>query len=369
MRRLRGHVGQALRLAPFLIACWTVAAFLAANVSGVAWTDFGGPGPQTASSARTLVRTFLVGTLVGLISAWLETAILPRPMRTLPLWGALLLRTVTYAVALLLAMGVIVLSFGYVLGGLAPRELVTDPAFQAFRSSGVLQRFALLLLASSFVINLVLQLRRVLGPATIQALFLGTYRRPRREERAFAFLDLTDSTAWAERLGPLAFTDFKNDFFGDVAEPVLATGGRIVQYVGDEVMVSWPMTRALRDGAPLRFFFLVEDRVARRAERYRARYGEVPRFKAGVHGGWVVTAEVGDLKRDIVHSGDVVNTAARIEGECRPRGRRLLVSRELAHRMVVPEGVALTELGEAALRGKAEPVGLCAADRAERAIG
>ena len=167
----------------------------------------------------------------------------------------------------------------------------------------------------------------------MKALFLGTYRRPRREERAFVFLDLTDSTAWAERLGPLRFTDFKNDFFADVAEPVLATGGRIVQYVGDEVMVSWPMARALKDAAPLRFYFLVGDRVAARAERYRQRYGEVPRFKAGVHGGWVVTAEVGDLKRDIVHSGDVVNTAARIEGECRPRGCTLLVSDEMIARM------------------------------------
>ena len=178
------------------------------------------------------------------------------------------------------------------------------------------------------------------------------------------FLDLTDSTVWAERLGPLVFTDFKNDFFADVAEPVLATGGRIVQYVGDEVMVSWPMTRAEHDGAPLRFFFLVEARVAARAERYRQRYGDVPRFKAGCHGGEVVTAEVGDLKRDIVHSGDVVNTAARIEGECRPRGHALLVSEEMLARMATPDGLAVERLGPAALRGKADTVGLCAVSEA-----
>lgn len=55
-----------------------------------------------------------------------------------------------------------------------------------------------------------------------------------------------------------------------------------MQYVGDEVMVSWPMKRALHDAAPVRFFFLVEDRVAAHADRYRARYGDVSRFKAGV---------------------------------------------------------------------------------------
>ncbi|MEO0559534.1 MAG: adenylate/guanylate cyclase domain-containing protein [Bacteroidota bacterium] len=290
-------------------------------------------------------------------------------MRRLPLWGALLLRTLSYAVAVQLVMIAIVSTLGYITVGLTPRQLATDPSFRAFLDTGMLRRFVLFLLASSFVINLLLQLRRVLGPSTLIALFLGTYRRPRREERAFAFLDLSDSTAWAERLGPLEFTDFKNDFFADVAEPVLATGGRIVQYVGDEVMVSWPMKQAVETAAPLRFYFLVEDRVAQRAERYRTRYGDVPRFKAGVHGGWVVTAEVGDLKRDIVHSGDVVNTAARIEGECRPRGYRLLVSSELASRMQLSEEVSITDLGKAALRGKSEPVGLSAAERVGLAVG
>ena len=108
----------------------------------------------------------------------------------------------------------------------------------------------------------------------------------------------------------------------------------------------------------------MEARIEARAERYRQRYGEVPRFKAGCHGGWVVTAEVGDLKRDIVHSGDVVNTASRIEGECRPRGRRLLVSEALLARMPDIAEASVESLGAAALRGKAEPVALAAVERA-----
>ena len=78
----------------------------------------------------------------------------------------------------------------------------------------------------------------------------------------------------------------------------------------------------------------------------------------------MVTAEVGDLKRDIVHSGDVVNTAARIEGECRPRGRTLLVSDELLERMPPLADAVRTDLGPASLRGKSESVGLVAIARA-----
>ncbi|MGB3543437.1 adenylate/guanylate cyclase domain-containing protein, partial [Rubrivirga sp.] len=305
------------------------------------------------------LRPLLTGVLIGTAAAWLESGPLARSSRALPLWAALLTRTVAYAIVVAAVMVLMITLVSWVGFGAGPMTVLRAPEFQALLSAGTLAAFFTLLLAASFLINFGLQLRRVLGPATLRALFLGTYRRPRREERAFAFLDLTDSTAWAERLGPLKFTDFKNDFFADVAEPVLATGGRIVQYVGDEVMVSWTMKQAEETGAPVEFFFLVESRIAANAERYRKRYGEVPSFKAGLHGGEVVTAEVGDLKRDIVHSGDVVNTAARIEGECRPRGRRLIASASLVARMPALEAET-EELGEVSLRGKAEPVGLVA---------
>ena len=347
-----GRARQTLRLAPALIVSWALATFVAARLVGISGPD----GTETLSVA--LVRSVVVGVTVGLAGAWLETGPLARVGRLFPLWAALVIRTLAYAVAVLLGVLVIILLVSWGRFGVSPGALVQTPQFHDFMVSRDFLAMVGLLVAASFGINLSLQLRRVLGPETLFALLVGRYRRPVHEERAFAFLDLTDSTAWAERLGPLAFTDFKNDFFADVAEPVLATGGRIVQYVGDEVMVSWPMKRAEQDAAPLRFFFLVEERVAARAARYQKRYGAVPSFKCGVHGGEVVTAEVGDLKRDIVHSGDVVNTAARIEGECRPRGHRLLVSDEMLARMPAPPEMAHLALGDAALRGKSQSVGL-----------
>ena len=349
---------RAARVAGPLVVAWSVAAFVSARIVGVE----GAGGTETVTT--TLTRSLMIGATVGLIAAWLETGPLARAGRHLPLGAALALRTVAYALAVGLGIVTIIVVVSRVEFGVSPRVLFRSAQFRAILRGNMLWAMLGLLTVASFVINLGLQLRRALGPETLLALLVGRYRRPVREERAFAFLDLTDSTAWAERLGPFAFTDFKNDFFDDVAEPVLATGGRIVQYVGDEVMVSWPMRRAELDAAPVRCFFLVDARIAARAERYRRRYGAVPGFKCGCHGGWVVTAEVGDLKRDIVHSGDVVNTAARIEGECRPRGRRLLVSESLLARMPAVEDATVVPLGAAALRGKAEPVALCAVERA-----
>lgn len=355
------------RLALALAPPWAVAAFLASRLSGM---TVGTDDPLIvvvgSPLAAALVRAASTGFVIGILAAWIETRHLAPMSRRLPLAASLALRTVLYAVVVGLTF-LAQLALASLLLGMTPAELVQLPQFQSIVGGPSFWTFLTLLLLASFGINFGMQLRRVLGPETLKALFLGTYRRPTREQRAFVFLDLTDSTAIAERLGPLAFTEFKNDFFADVAEPVLATGGRIVQYVGDEVMVAWTMAHAERDAAPIRFVWLVEDRIAAHAATYQSRHGVVPAFKAGVHGGEVVTAEVGDLKRDIVHSGDVVNTAARIEGECRPRGERLLVSAELLARMPLPGSVVChaEPIGALPLRGKAEPVGVVAVRRGE----
>ena len=172
------------------------------------------------------------------------------------------------------------------------------------------------------------------------------------------FLDLNDSTAIAARLGPVRFNDFENDFFYDIAEPVLETRGQIYQYVGDEAVVTWTTERGLRQGNCLRCVFLVTERIHERKARYLARYGIVPAFKAGLHGGPVVTAEIGDIKKDIVHSGDTVNTAARVEAQCRPLERRVLVSEALLRRCQVPDDLAVEDMGAHELRGKSEAVRL-----------
>jgi adenylate cyclase len=198
----------------------------------------------------------------------------------------------------------------------------------------------------------------MLGPGTLVNLLLGRYHRPVAEERIFMFLDLNDSTAIAAALGPFRFNDFKNDFFYDIAEPILDTRGQIYQYVWDEAVVTWTVERGLHQGNCLRCIFLVTERIHEQRARYLARYGIVPEFKAGLHGGTVVTAEIGDIKKDIVHSGDTVNTAARVEAQCRPLERRVLVSEALLRRCQVPEELEVEDMGERELRGKAEALRL-----------
>jgi adenylate cyclase len=352
---------RAARLAPALVIAWATASFLAARLSGMA-------AVEVLPMWLSVVRALLTGLLVGLPAAWLETVILAWTDRRYGVGMSLFIRTMSYAAVVVVATVGLVYAINEVVYGRVPESLFGEKTFAEFVTDRSFLSLLVLLLLASFIVNLSVQLRRVLGPRTLLTLIVGRYRKPVREERAFLFLDLTDSTRIAEELGPLRFTDFKNDFFVDVAEAVLETRGRIFQYVGDEAVVTWPLDDAVRRGGPLLCFFLVEDLVARRQRYYQRRYGFVPRFKGGVHGGEVVTAEIGDIRRDIVHSGDVVNTTARIEGQCRPLGRRLLASESLvalmrADRPEMDQVFQFETVGRIELRGKADAVGLVSVER------
>ena len=86
----------------------------------------------------------------------------------------------------------------------------------------------------------------------------------------------------------------------------------------------------------------------------------MPEFKAGVHLGEVMAAELGDLKKGLVFNGDVLNTGARIEGECNRLGKRFLASADLVERLGTPSAWPVEDVGLVSLRGKDEPLRIMA---------
>jgi len=311
--------------------------------------------PTHLARELTAVAT---GAAIALGSAWFELWLVPRLVRGLPMGRLLLVRTFFYVALCAVAIHVVTMS----LLGLSEHGgwlgYYRSEQYRDFVFGGRFVVALIILTLVSFVLNFVRQLDRMLGPGTLLSLLLGRYHRPVAEDRIFMFLDLNDSTAIAAALGPVRFNEFKNDFFHDIAAPILETHGRIYQYVGDEAVVTWTLERGLRQGNCLRCIFLVTELIHERRARYQARYGLVPAFKAGLHGGPVVTAEIGDIKKDIVHSGDTVNTAARVEAQCRPLERRVLVTEALLRRCPLPEELELEDMGERELRGKTETVRL-----------
>jgi len=53
------------------------------------------------------------------------------------------------------------------------------------------------------------------------------------------FVDLLSSTTIAEALGNEKYHNLLHDFYADITNPIIYNKGKIYQYVGDEVIVSW----------------------------------------------------------------------------------------------------------------------------------
>jgi adenylate cyclase len=203
-----------------------------------------------------------------------------------------------------------------------------------------------------------LQINRLLGSGILWKFIRGKYHKPREEERIFMFLDMKSSTAIAEQLGHVRFYTLLNELFHEISQPVLLSKAEIYQYVGDEVVLTWEMEHGLRNSNCLKSFFMFQERLLRNSEYYHKHFGVKPAFKAGLHFGKVVSAQIGDLKREIVYNGDVLNTTARIQNECNRYQRDCLVSGTLMNRLKEINGFRWERLDTVKLRGKETEVEL-----------
>ncbi|MEQ8926905.1 MAG: adenylate/guanylate cyclase domain-containing protein [Fulvivirga sp.] len=174
-----------------------------------------------------------------------------------------------------------------------------------------------------------LQVNDKYGPGVFKKFLLGKYFHPTREERIFMFLDLRSSTAIAEKLGEEKYFNFIREVFKIVTPAILKNEGEIYQYVGDEIVISWPMNEGLKNASCVRTYSDVESSIKENIDFFISTYGVEPEFKAGVHGGYVMAGELGIVKREIAYSGDVLNTAARIQAMCNELKVNLLVSGEI----------------------------------------
>jgi class 3 adenylate cyclase len=204
----------------------------------------------------------------------------------------------------------------------------------------------------AFTMQFVVQMNRIIGANVLGYFMAGVYHRPRAEERIFLFLDLEGSTQLAERLGSSRYFDLLRRCMDDLTDPVLETEGEIYQYAGDEVVITWPMEVGVRAANCLRCYFGVCNALQRGAAGYDKDFGAVPRFRGGLHGGTVTAGEIGDLRKQIVFVGDILNTAARLEEHAKRAGLDLVASQALLDRVRVPSDIETSRCGELALRGK-----------------
>lgn len=208
----------------------------------------------------------------------------------------------------------------------------------------------------AFGLQFVLQMNRMIGPNVLRYFLAGVYHHPKDEERIFMFLDLESSTHLAERLGSRTYYELLRRFVEDLTEPILEFRGEIYQYAGDEVIVTWRSEAGLERANCVRCYFGIVDAVTRNAAGYRRDFGTVPKFRAGLHGGPVIAGELGDLRQEIVFTGDTVNTTARLEDYARAHKRQLVISGDLLGQLELPDGIHAERLEAFQARGKEQTI-------------
>src|SRR6202008_1955951 len=118
--------------------------------------------------------------------------------------------------------------------------------------------------------------------------------------------------------------------------------------------------KGLKNNNCIECFFAMKAAIDDQGEKYHENFGLLPQFKAGFHCGKVTTGEIGAIKKEIIFTGDVLNTTARIQGLCNTYKADLLISASLLKALDLDSWFQVKSLGENVLRGKDEKMELFA---------
>ena len=173
----------------------------------------------------------------------------------------------------------------------------------------------------------------------------------RTAEVTVLIADLRGFTSFSEQHAPDEVVAMLNTFYGVVVPVVLAEGGTVVQFVGDEVMALFGAPSRQPDHAlrAARAALALQDAVA----DVTVEQADWPRFGVGLNTGPALVGNIGaEQMRTFTAIGDTTNLAARLQGLAGPG--EVVIGQRTAEEL---GRVARLEARPAVLvKGKREPV-------------
>src|SRR5258708_7193070 len=196
--------------------------------------------------------------------------------------------------------------------------------------------------AVSVLMNLGFGIANIIGPRAFLNFITGRYHSPVEENRFVLFVDIAGSTGLAERLGGVGIHRFLDRTFRLLTLSVVDYRGEVLDYVGDEIIVTWPERGGAVECRSLRCFMAMREELSHAAGQFELEFGAVPRIRGSLHFGPVIVGEIGDVKRAIVFNGDV-------DGG-------FLASRGAMDRFASVPPFAVLDLGRLPIRGRADVI-------------
>jgi adenylate cyclase len=336
---MNARLERKLRLLAAIIAAGTTAGLAVNFVQG-------------RTSTTSMVVGIVYGLMLCIAIGGVELFALDGPMRDwlggLSFTVNLMVRSAVYAMLIMVIQG---FNLGEVIVGL-PVETSSQNFWSSFISSAVI----------AVLMNLVFGITNIIGPRAFLNFITGRYHSPVQENRFVLFVDIAGSTGLAERLGGVAIHRLLDRTFRLLTLAVVDYRGEVLNYVGDEVIVTWRERDGAIDCRPLRCFVAMRHELSGASSQFEREFGAVPRIRGSLHFGPVIVGEIGDVKRAIVFNGDVMNTAARLEELSRTVDGGFLASRTAMERFNSVPPFAIRDLGRLPIRGRADGIDVVGID-------
>jgi adenylate cyclase len=174
-------------------------------------------------------------------------------------------------------------------------------------------------------------------------------------QAALLYADLRGFTALSDNNPPAVVIAALDAWFDRIAGAVHAFGGEVLKFIGDGILIIFPVVGGTSRGAceaAVRAVSAARVGMAHLDEqRLRQGLPALP-FGAALHLGEILWGNIGAADRlDFTAIGPAVNLVSRLEGLCKPLRKTVLVSGALAAETETP----LIALGTHELRGIASP--------------
>jgi len=316
------------------------------------------PSPQTSITLTTPVFIFasLAVALAGILFGTIELVLLEKKFKNFSFGRKVFYKFIIYFIFIAVLIGLLFPIATSIEHGISIiDDRVWKKSIQFYQSLTLLN--TLIQLSFHILISLLYAaISENIGYNVLSNFFTGKYHKPKVEQRIFMFLDMKDSTTIAEKLGHKKYFDFLQAYYETMSDPIINCQGEVYQYIGDEVVITWLADKGIVDNNCLQCFEQIKKNMKGQQQMFIDKFGISPDFKASLHIGEVTTGEIGALKKEIVYTGDVLNTAARIQALCNEHQTDLIISQDILNLIKLEETFSFEYLGEMPLKGKSEKV-------------
>lgn len=309
--------------------------------------------PPDALLKQFIIREVIVF-LMSALMGYLLIFTLKKLFRHYLLWISLLLKSLFLVVAAFL-MNALLYELSYIQSSIPLKHSFQNLLYEIQHIKLLLQKISYWLILI-VITQLIIEINEKYSPGVFIDILLGRYVNPKTENRIVVFIDLNDSTTIAEKLGHTQYFKFIREFIYNVSNALIEYDGRIYQYVGDEIVVSWMYSKK-NISRCLKAIIEARRNIQEDSINFKREFDIIPEFRVGIHVGEVTVGEIGVIKKDIAMSGDTMNTTARIRNACSELNKKIIVSKDFIDKSSL-EDFQSESLGLIELKGKRKEIEL-----------